>query len=469
MKTDVGNPKEEDNVDNGRAWLIAFASSVALVIIAGISYSVGIYNMDFLEEFQQSKSLTSWLPGTAMALSAMGGPIGSVISNQFSIRTSVITGGLLIAVGLFCSAFLDNIWLLLVFFGFITGFGMGISYSPSVVILGFYFKKHLNLANALIGIGESLGTLVFPFITRSLIDWYGWRGSLMILAGFGLNVCVCGFIMKPHTRSQTCHHDKVCDMKLFLNWRLVMILVYGLTSGVGFVIIYVHLPAFVSSQGASEYEASLMISAIGMSGLFGKFIIGIATYHPKTRPKVTPLSVCVSCFIICGTATCLLIFYGLFFIVSQIVYSCIFGLCSAPLYIFVPALTLKCVGLESLSTSLGLFFLTTGLGYLAGAPLAGLFFDSFDSYDGSFLLSGFCWVLSAVILVLPFIHQTPCLTKSNKSYRLSYEDGLGKNNWTPASQISLISHSKLDTCIQPSTVSGKYLPNLSNKETKIPS
>lgn len=62
-----------EDIDKGRAWLVATASMIACGIYCGTIYSVGIYNVAFLEEFDKSKSLTSWLCGTSTALSTLAG------------------------------------------------------------------------------------------------------------------------------------------------------------------------------------------------------------------------------------------------------------------------------------------------------------------------------------------------------------------------------------------------------------
>ena len=45
--------------------------------------------------------------------------------------------------------------------------------------------------------GTGIGTLIFPPITQYMLDHYGFRGSILILGGVILNLCVCGALLRP--------------------------------------------------------------------------------------------------------------------------------------------------------------------------------------------------------------------------------------------------------------------------------
>lgn len=45
--------------------------------------------------------------------------------------------------------------------------------------------------------GSGIGIFVFSPILKYLIDEYGWRGALLIDAGFILNCVVCGALFRP--------------------------------------------------------------------------------------------------------------------------------------------------------------------------------------------------------------------------------------------------------------------------------
>lgn len=61
-------PRSRD-VDGGWAWVVLISSFLLHVMTYGLAWSTGVYNVIFLEEFGQPKSVTAWagsLPTAAM-------------------------------------------------------------------------------------------------------------------------------------------------------------------------------------------------------------------------------------------------------------------------------------------------------------------------------------------------------------------------------------------------------------------
>lgn len=48
--------------DGGWGWIIVFSSFMIHVIADGITYTIGIFYVEFLKEFSASKASTAWIP-----------------------------------------------------------------------------------------------------------------------------------------------------------------------------------------------------------------------------------------------------------------------------------------------------------------------------------------------------------------------------------------------------------------------
>ena len=68
---------------------------------------------------------------------------------------------------------------------------------PVTSVLGEYFSKKRGMANALAFSGASLGNLVFAPVMTSLFETYGYTGTMFVVAGMTLNICVTGALMRP--------------------------------------------------------------------------------------------------------------------------------------------------------------------------------------------------------------------------------------------------------------------------------
>ena len=46
-------------------------------------------------------------------------------------------------------------------------------YTPSLVILGHYFRRHIGLVNGLVATGSSIFTIALPHILKVLLEEFG--------------------------------------------------------------------------------------------------------------------------------------------------------------------------------------------------------------------------------------------------------------------------------------------------------
>src|SRR5262245_127488 len=61
---------------------------------------------------------------------------------------------------------------------------------PTVIIVQQHFLKHRPLAASVSSIGFSVGSMTSAPMIRALLDAYGWRGTLLMLAAIVLNCCI---------------------------------------------------------------------------------------------------------------------------------------------------------------------------------------------------------------------------------------------------------------------------------------
>lgn len=125
------------------------------------------------------------------------GPVGSALCNRFSIRNVTMLGSFLASLSLFVSAFSTNLNVLYFTYGVLGGLGRSLSYTPSLVIVGYYFTKRRGLAVGIATSGVGLGTMFFPPIIEVMFEYYGYWGTFLILAAVIANFFVCGALFRP--------------------------------------------------------------------------------------------------------------------------------------------------------------------------------------------------------------------------------------------------------------------------------
>lgn len=182
--------------DGGWGWMVVFSSFVISMIADGISFSFGLLYIRFLIHFKESKSVTSWIGSLFMAVPLMSGPIGSALVDRFGCRWMTIIGGIISGTGFIMSAFCDTIFMMYLTFGVVAGLGLGLCYVTAVVSIAYWFDKKRSLATGLGACGTGVGTVVYAPMTQYFIEQFGWRGTVIMLAGTFLNMCVCGALMR---------------------------------------------------------------------------------------------------------------------------------------------------------------------------------------------------------------------------------------------------------------------------------
>ena len=66
-----------------------------------------------------------------------------------------------------------------------------------MVVVGQYFEKKRGLANGLSLAGSGIGSIAVPPIMVYTLNTYGLQGTLLIMGGMALNICVSGMLFRP--------------------------------------------------------------------------------------------------------------------------------------------------------------------------------------------------------------------------------------------------------------------------------
>ena len=130
--------------------------------------------------------------------------------------------------------------------------------------------------------------------------------------------------------------------------------------------VYLMLPSYFISKGASSNEASKILSLIGICSTLTRPLMGFLA-NSNTADVfllfLTPYG-------ILGVFTLLLPFY-VHLLAGKIIYGICFGLYNCSVYALLNKITLRITGMENMATAFGLEMLIWGITGILGTPLAG--------------------------------------------------------------------------------------------------
>lgn len=188
--------------------MIVFCSFMIHVLGPALLLSLSVMYVAWLEEFDTSRSLTSWAVSLSVAMFLCVGPLASSVAHRFGNQATVVTGSLIFFLGFSLCQAVTSVNMLIVCIGFVSGVGCGFTYLPAIASVAVYFDKRRSLAMGIATSGTGIGSFVMAPVYHWLILTYGWRGTLLITGAFQLNLCALGLLMKPLTPTGVDQHQE---------------------------------------------------------------------------------------------------------------------------------------------------------------------------------------------------------------------------------------------------------------------
>ncbi|XP_064646495.1 monocarboxylate transporter 12-like isoform X3 [Lineus longissimus] len=317
-------------------------------------------------------------------------------------------GGVVTSMGLFATAFATSFSHVIVTFSIITGTGIGIFFVPGLTIVS-YIEEGRTLFNGIAASGVGAGIFVMSNVIPFIIDAFNWRGSMFILAGFALHICVAGaLIHEPASIKRLKRQEKDVEEEsrtiavklgfdLYKNLSLVLFCIHYMAYMAGVSLIYIHLTAMAKTLTKTDEAATLPVSLMGLAQIFGRIISGLIG---QSRHVDTFLFYWI-CSFSAGLAA--IVFPFLPSYTSLIIGSVFHSLLSSPANSIYQIVMLYFVDIPQLTIAFTHLTVQIGLGMMIGAPLAGWVYDITGDYGNSFYLGGAIIASGSLLLTWPYI------------------------------------------------------------------
>ncbi|MEQ2241429.1 hypothetical protein ILYODFUR_025156 [Ilyodon furcidens] len=404
-----------ESPDGGWGWVLVVAMFVSTSLVFGLMRSLGVFFVEFVQYFEESAQAISWISSIGLAAQQFFSPLGAALCNAYNTRPVVMTGGFLSGLGLILASQATCLVHLYLTMGVISGLGWGLVFTPMVATVMANFTHRRALA---VGLGfSSIGLSSFAFnpLFQLLVETYAWRGALLILGGLSLNIMACGALIRPECRSKgpakldsqsrlPCS-DMLQRVSSYLEVSLLCERPYlTYTLGVtlfnfGYFVPYFHLVAHSRHVGFSEYGAAFIMSAAGVTDIFGRIVSGWFSDlgHFRVIHLLILWTVLAGVFIMLLPVSSLMGSYSALMVISLL-----YGFCSGALTSMVFAVVPMIMGVERMMGGLGLLQLIESCAGLLGTPLSGWLRDNTGNYVASFMVAGsFILLGSLTMTTLP--------------------------------------------------------------------
>lgn len=427
--------------DGGWGWIVCLTSLWANGTVFGIINTFGIVYVQMREHYSKNDpevSLkTAFVGSTCTGVTFLMCTVSSILSDRLGIRPTAVVGAVLATIGLIATAFIQQLELLYLTYGLILGIGSSMVYSPSLVILGHYFKKHMGLVNGIVSFGSSIFTIALTRILPYLLSVVEIKYCFLFLAGLHFMSIIFSLSWKPlfrkedhlaaltlSTESVYEHCNDCCTWtKKFLNvkiWRNRAYVTWVVSLGIalfGYFVPFFHLPKYTADNFPGE-DGSWLILCLSITSGVSRIVCGkLADIQWISRIKMQQLAL-----LVLGISTLCIPFAKSFG--ALIAISLVMGICDGVFVCLLGPIAFDIVGPGEASQAIGFLLGIFSIPFTIGPPVAGKLYDTMGNYRVAFHVAGAPPILGAIIMFLiPKVEQSfPAVTETMEFASMSVMD-----------------------------------------------
>ncbi|XP_025975726.2 monocarboxylate transporter 10 [Dromaius novaehollandiae] len=421
-------PAAAEPPDGGWGWVVMLSAMWCNGSVFGIQNSCGVLFVSMLQLFgsAEDKQLafkTAWVSSLSMGMIFFCSPIVSIFTDLFGCRKVAVTGAAVGFAGLLSSSFVSTIEPLYFTYGILFACGCSFAYQPSLVVLGYYFKKRLGLVNGIVTAGSSLFTVSLPFLLRVLIDSVGLYNTLRVLCILMFILFLAGFTYKPLVSNandkeegkkgkfRSAPEKKIFNFSVF-KVKSYRIWAFGIPAALfGYFVPYVHLMKHVKDRFGDSVPEEVLLLCLGITSGIGRLIFGrVADYIPGAKKVYLQ----VTSFFFIGLMSMMIPLCHVF---GGLIAVCLFmGLFDGCFICIMAPIAFELVGAQDVSQAIGFLLGLMSIPMTVGPPIAGLLRDHLGTYDVAFYLAGVPPLIGGTILCfIPWVHERQKLKERAKT------------------------------------------------------
>lgn len=382
------------------------AASAAIVTLAmGVRQSFGLYLTPMTMELGVSRQTFGFILALQNLLFGAVQPFVGAYADKHGAGRVLIIGTLVYAAGMAVSAFASGALGMGLGFGAMVGMAMsGVTFVVTMGVVGKIVPANKRtLAFGIITAGGSLGQFFVVPLAQSLIDIYGWRQSLNLLAVMLLLIVPLAFGLMGKRGEAVAPRPEGLTLgpalkQAFSDKRWWLLCSGYFVCGFHVAFVGIHFPAYITDQGLSPSIGATGLALIGLFNILGSWLWG------AWGGKYSKKHLLMILYALRGVAIIIFLLTPLSPL-SALMFASTFGFLWLGTVPLTNGLVAQIYGLRNLSALTGIVFFGHQIGAFLGAWLGGLLFDATGSYDLVWYISIGLAVVAA-LANLP-IRQTP--------------------------------------------------------------
>ncbi|RYC55500.1 hypothetical protein CHU98_g10713 [Xylaria longipes] len=379
---------------------IVFFNTWGFLLTSGAFQSY--YELVLIKNY--SNSDIAWISTTCAFILLSGGAITGPLYDRGFYPALLLAGSLLQVAGIMLLSLCTQFYQLFLCHGVCIGLGAGILFTPSVSAAAACLPDPATRAKAmgLMSCGSSIGGIVYPLMLRYLVPRIGFPWATRSLGFVVFGLYLLSYLVLVNYQPKARSGRRFFDTTAFVDWPFIILCVAGLFNATAYFIPLLYLP-LVEKVRVPSIDPNLTLDLLPIlngASVLGRLLIGLAAARIGPTETIT----------ICLALSSVLLFAWIAVdsVSATIVWSVFWGIISGALVALPGAfIPLFCPSTSVLGTRSGLFWISLGLGFLIGSPIAGSIYDLKTAEKDSWHLQVFAAVFmagAAVLSIYPVIH-----------------------------------------------------------------
>jgi len=384
-------------------WVIVAAGALITCVAAGSMFALPVYLQPMADDTGWSRAGISGAMTIGFIVMGVAGFFWGTVSDRIGARPVVMIASGLLGLGLFLASRAGDLLQFQIAYGGLIGAAGGAFFAPLIATTLAWFDKNRSLAVSLVSIGGGVAPMVITPLASLLIQTYGWRSAMLIIAIAAWALLVPTSLLirrapgmapaetaaaRPEPRPVRSSIWSVLRKPQFLVLAAVFFLCCGAHSGPIF-----HTVSYAMICGATPLAAATIYSVEGVAGLFGRLLFGVMGDRLGVKRVIIGGLLLQAAGIYAYIYVSQLSEFYMLAVVLGMVYGGVMPLYAVLARDYFPP--------QVMGTVLGGITLTSSIGMAFGPVGGGWIFDSFGDYHWLYISSALIG-LGAAAMALAF-------------------------------------------------------------------
>jgi len=382
--------------ENKQGLKVLFAGAF-LQLFLGIIYVWSVFKNPVSAYYGWSPADVGLTASFMLCFFVIGILAGGKAQTKFSVRILVLTGGIMVALGMLATALIPAaapVFLIYLFYGIIGGFGVGVAYNAIITAAQKWFPKNRGFATGISVCAFGLSTVIFAPLVTKLNDVFAANinYTFFILSGvFAAAVLILFSFMKtpdqiPNAAAPVLKGRQYTTLEMIKTPRFYLIALSLMFGTSVFFIINPDLKDLANNRGMESF-ATYLVMFVGIANALGR--LGAPLLSDKIGREGADIIIlavtALGAFGLCFAQGVLLI------VIIAFVAFCYGGY--SGLY---PVLTSENFGIKNIGSNYGAVM----IGFMLSALLFPIVINQIDNQITKFMILGILAAAGAVLIVI---------------------------------------------------------------------